>query len=107
MRAGRGDFTGVTSLTPPVTALRRRNTHRLIPSKYLEGGDSVLTALAERLLRAESSGIVYPSVRRARGTCLACFRPALVYDVRRRARYRFIWQGQASPVIRLEQRFER
>ena len=63
-------------------------------------------ALAERLLLAESSGVIYPSVRREGGTCLACFRPALVYDVRRRARYRFTWRGQSSPVIRLEQRFD-
>src|SRR5205814_10524952 len=33
--------------------------------------------LAERLLAAGSSGVVYPSVRRAAGTCLACFRPPL------------------------------
>src|SRR6185503_9833815 len=40
-------------------------------------------ALAEQLLEAASLGIVYPSVRRARGTCLACFRPALVMNVRK------------------------
>ncbi len=39
--------------------------------------------LAKRLLASGSAGIVYPSVRRARGTCLACFRPALVTNVRR------------------------
>ena len=40
-------------------------------------------ALARTLLAAGSSGIVYPSVRHARGTCLACFRPALVGNVRK------------------------
>ncbi len=39
--------------------------------------------LAERLLAAGSAGIVYPSARRAKGTCLACFRPALVTNVRK------------------------
>ncbi len=39
--------------------------------------------LGRELLAAGSIGIVYPSVRRARGTCLACFRPALVTNVRR------------------------
>ena len=34
------------------------------------------------LLAAGSAGIVYPSVRRANGTCLVCFRPALVTNVR-------------------------
>jgi RES domain len=38
--------------------------------------------LAERLLLAGSGGIVYPSVRHAGGTCLVCFRPAMVGHVR-------------------------
>ena len=42
--------------------------------------------LAADLLSARSNGIVYPSVRLAGGTCIACFRPALVYNVRRGAR---------------------
>lgn len=40
-------------------------------------------ALAEELLEIGSAGVVYPSVRREGGTCLACFRPALVGNVRR------------------------
>ena len=39
--------------------------------------------LANELLVSGSGGIVYPSVRRANGTCLACFRPALVMNVRK------------------------
>src|SRR5690606_29926213 len=39
--------------------------------------------LAAQLLEAGSLGIVYPSVRRDGGTNLACFRPALVGNVRR------------------------
>jgi RES domain-containing protein len=39
--------------------------------------------LAAELLAAGSGGIVYPSVRHRRGTCLACFRPALVTNVRK------------------------
>lgn len=39
--------------------------------------------LARKLLEAGSPGIVYPSVRHKDGTCLACFRPALVINVRR------------------------
>jgi hypothetical protein len=38
--------------------------------------------LAASLLAAGSAGVVYPSPRRAKGTCLACFRPALVTNVR-------------------------
>lgn len=39
--------------------------------------------LAAGLLASGSAGVVYSSVRRPRGTCLACFRPALVMNVRR------------------------
>jgi RES domain-containing protein len=38
--------------------------------------------LAASLLASGSAGVVYPSARRAKGTCLACFRPALVTNVR-------------------------
>jgi RES domain-containing protein len=40
-------------------------------------------ALAADLLASASAGIVYPSVRRTSGTCIVCFRPALVTNVRR------------------------
>jgi RES domain-containing protein len=45
-------------------------------------------AVAQSLLVAKSSGIVYPSVRNPRGTCIACFRPALVHHPRRGKVYR-------------------
>ncbi len=63
--------------------------------------DSYLTsqALAQRLLHVDSLGIIYPSVRHAGGTCLACFRPALVGNVRRDKRYRFTWEGTPIPKI--------
>ena len=38
--------------------------------------------LAAELLNKGSAGIVYPSVRHPGGTCIACFRPALVGNVR-------------------------
>ena len=58
--------------------------------------------LAESLLDAASSGVVYPSVRRAGGTCLACFRPPLVMHVRRDTTWRFTWSGGETPVIEIE-----
>jgi RES domain-containing protein len=45
-------------------------------------------ALAKKLLFEGSNGIVYPSVRRHSGTCIACFRPALVYRPRRGQKFR-------------------
>jgi hypothetical protein len=38
--------------------------------------------LSRELLASGSAGIVYPSVRQSKGTCLVCFRPALVTNVR-------------------------
>ncbi len=60
--------------------------------------------LAERLLASGSLGIVYPSVRRRRGTCLACFRPALVANVRRGRTCRFTWRG--SPAFEVSETAE-
>ena len=45
--------------------------------------------LGRRLLNQCSAGVVYPSVRHAGGTCIACFRPALVSNVREGARITF------------------
>jgi hypothetical protein len=44
--------------------------------------------LANSLLYSGSGGIVYPSVRHAGGTCIACFRPALVFHPHRGKLYR-------------------
>lgn len=49
---------------------------------------STSQALANKLLFEGSNGIVYPSVRRQAGTCIACFRPALVYRPRRGQKFR-------------------
>jgi RES domain-containing protein len=55
--------------------------------------------LAERLLAAGSTGIIYPSVRHPGGTNLACFRPALVGNVRKGQAYRLTWQGSPTPAV--------
>ena len=55
--------------------------------------------LAEALLAAGSLGVVYPSVRNAGGTCIACFRPPLVVNVAKAETYRFVWSGSAAPKI--------
>ena len=57
---------------------KSRNKEALNPNSYVQS-----QALASDLLAAGSAGIVYPSVRRRGGTCIACFRPALVTNVRR------------------------
>jgi RES domain-containing protein len=55
--------------------------------------------LASHLLDAGSLGVVYPSVRRKGGTCVVCFRPALVMNVRKGQSYRFVWKGRAEPEV--------
>jgi hypothetical protein len=67
----------------------------LDPETYVES-----QAFAERLLETGSLGVIYPSVRHAGGTCIACFRPALVTNVRRGRTFRFTWDGGPDPVIR-------
>jgi hypothetical protein len=76
--------------------LRRTRGFRssLDPDSYVDS-----QALAEQLLAAESLGVIYPSVRRAGGSCVACFRPALVGNVRRGRTYRFTWDGSPQPTI--------
>jgi hypothetical protein len=61
-------------------------------------------SLARRLFDMGSLGIVYPSVRHASGTCLACFRPTLVGNVRKHRTYRFTWRGTPVPAIETVER---
>ena len=76
--------------------LRRARAFRqcLDPESYVAS-----QALAERLLDAGSLGVAYPSVRRSGGTCVACFRPALVNNVRRARTYRLTWDGTPQATI--------
>lgn len=76
--------------------LRRAHGFRacLDPRSYVAS-----QALAEQLLAAGALGVVYPSVRHKGGTCLACFRPALVTNVRRHKTYRFTWRGKPEPAV--------
>jgi hypothetical protein len=65
---------------------RGDNTYK----KYLQPGSyRASQQLGRRLLDRGSAGVVYPSVRHAGGTCIACFRPALVGNVREGARVTF------------------
>lgn len=79
--------------------LRRAPAFRacLDPTSYVASQE-----LAERLLEAGSLGVIYPSVRHRGGTCVACFRPALISNVRRDRTYRFTWSGTPEPVVTVE-----
>jgi len=57
--------------------------------------------LASELLEDGSAGIVYPSVRHKGGTCIACFRPALVNNVRKGTKILISFENAfASPRFR-------
>lgn len=55
--------------------------------------------VAVELLGIGSPGIVYPSARRAAGTCIACFRPGLVANVRKRDLHRLSWFPDRQPTF--------
>jgi len=52
------------------------------------------------VLESGGNGIVYRSVRHPTGECLACFRPALVRNVRAGGHYEFRWSGRPEPAVR-------
>jgi len=57
-------------------------------------------AFARELLTAGSNGVIYRSVRRAGGECIACFRPRLVENVRIGGYFEYRWEGGRVPAIR-------
>ena len=57
--------------------------------------------LAEQLLEGGSLGLVYPSVRRRGGTCIACFRPSVVANVRKSFRYKLVCSPQRSTFLKV------
>jgi len=70
-------------------------------ARYLNPGSYARSQrLAGRLLEQSSNGIVYPSVRDRGGTCLACFNPPLVSNVRSGGFYEYRWSGKREPMIR-------
>ncbi len=71
----------------------------LRPDSYIASQE-----LAAHLLEQGSLGLIYPSVRLKGGTNLACFRPALVGNVRRGIAYDLIWSGTPQPAIEVTHR---
>ncbi len=55
--------------------------------------------LARELLEAGSGGVIYPSVRHKAGTCIACFRPALVNNVRKGPRVSITFKNAFAPPV--------
>jgi hypothetical protein len=75
--------------------LRGMKDEALSPTSYVRSQQ-----LAAELLALGSLGIVYPSVRREGGTCIACFRPSIVGNVRKSYRYKLIWTPLRARMVR-------
>jgi RES domain-containing protein len=75
--------------------LRGVEDEALSPTSYVRSQQ-----LAMELMEIDSLGIVYPSVRREGGTCLACFRPSIVANVRKSSRYQLVWTPLAARFVR-------
>jgi RES domain-containing protein len=79
---------------------KSRDPAELNPNSYVRSQQVAMDLLADG-----SAGIVYPSVRRPEGTCIACFRPALVHHVRKGQSVTMTFGvGRSTPVIRYSRR---
>ena len=58
-----------------------------------ESGHAAGQKLARELRGADLGGVVYPSSRRAGGSCLAAFRTTLVQNIRQGATWELTWAG--------------
>jgi RES domain-containing protein len=76
------DFHGPFHVLEPKEAFAECLEPEPVPQCY-----QASQAQARYLLTKKSNGVVYPSVRLKARMCLACFRPALVYQPRRDKRY--------------------
>lgn len=60
-------------------------------------------ALAAQLAGLGSNGVLYPSVRRPNGHCLASFRPNIIQNIRQGSTWVFQWDGTSTPNITLSE----
>jgi len=67
----------------------------LAPDSYVESQKLTL-----HLLQHGSLGVIYPSVRRKGGTCIACFLPSVVANVRKGNRYRLTWTPTRATLVK-------
>jgi hypothetical protein len=67
----------------------------LDPNSYVESQKLTL-----KLLERGSIGVIYPSVRRPGGTCIACFQPSVVANVRRGSRFRLTWTPNRATLVK-------
>lgn len=84
-----GDFVDLRGIEPPPPCL-----HPDIEIGYPAGN-----AVARATREAGHNGILYPSVRRAGGTCLVALWPHAVQSVTQGTVIRAVWNGTGVPVV--------
>jgi hypothetical protein len=92
------DFSGSFHDLRPESAAEGRQRQFagcLSPASYKES-----QKLAVEMLDRGSLGIIYPSVRRPGGTCVACFRPSVVANVRKGNRFRLTWAPNRVSLVK-------
>lgn len=82
----------------PLVDLRaQRGAEFLDPDEAI--GHPAGQRLAGELREAGFGGVVYPSVRRKGGTCLAAFRTTMVQNVRQGSTWELTWAGSAEYAV--------
>jgi hypothetical protein len=89
------DFTGSFHDLRPVTENTDQFAACLDPDSYIES-----QKLTVKLLEHGSLGIIYPSVRRPGGTCIACFQPSVVANVRKGNRFKLTWTPTRATLVK-------
>src|SRR5262249_41328884 len=92
------DFTGsFHDLRSETLSEKQREKYNdcLDPASYIAS-----QKLAVKLLDHASLGVIYPSVRRPVGTCIACFRPSVVANVRKGSRFRMTWTPNRAVFVK-------
>ncbi|MFO1204400.1 MAG: RES family NAD+ phosphorylase [Burkholderiales bacterium] len=70
-----------------------RGQQDALPDFYARCDYAASQALGRSLRASGSSGVVYDSVRRAGGQCVAVFRPRLISDCSQSSHITFVWDG--------------
>jgi hypothetical protein len=78
-----------------IRGARRAHAALYDPDSYVASQE-----FGRQILESGGNGVVYRSVRHPSGECMACFRPALVRNVRSGGHYEFRWSGRPEPDVR-------
>ncbi|MDX2105785.1 MAG: RES family NAD+ phosphorylase [Candidatus Melainabacteria bacterium] len=84
-----------------------RNVRNELPEVYNPNDYAVSQTLATSLKSDNSNGIVYQSIRRTNGECIAVFRPPLIANAREERHLTYIWDGTKIAGFYEKNRFQK